>query len=427
MPALLRLTRLRAHAVARATFATLLGAAVLASAAGCGQGRADAPPAGAGGPPPAAVDTLTIAPRDVPVAFEYVGQVAGSREIEVRARVTGIVEKRLYAEGTAVNAGQPLFLLDPQPFRARLALAEAQLAQAQARVRQAARDEARIRPLAEAQAASRKEADDAASALDLARASLKAAEAQVLQARLDLGYTEVRAPLPGIVGRALKAEGSLADANGDNLLATLAQVDPAYVVYGVGEAERIRIADEIASGRLLVPSEGFSVRVKLSDGKVLDRTGRVAFRDYKSDPTTGSFAARAVLPNPDGRLAPGQFVRVMLHGAVRPQAIVVPQRAVLDSPNGKFVYVIGQGANGGPIAEPRPVQVGEWVRLDGLLANGWVIRDGLQPGDRVIVDGTARIFFPGAPVQPTDAHAAAEAAGATSPVAASSAAPTVTR
>ncbi len=350
---------------------------------------------------------MIVSPRDVPIDLEYVGHVAGSREIEIRARVTGIVQKRLYDEGAPVKTGQPLFLLDQAPFRARLALAEAQLAQAQARAKQAARDDKRIRPLAAAQAASRKEADDAASALDLALASVKAAEAQVDQARLDLGYTEIRAPLDGIVGRALKVEGSLADASGDNLLATLAQIDPAYVVYGVGETERMRLDHEIATRKLMVPANGFTVRVRLSDDQLLERTGRVEFRDYRADPATGTFAARAIVPNPDGRLAPGQFVRVMLQGAMRPQALVVPQRAVLDNPSGKFVYVVGSGANGVAIAEPRPVQVGEWVRLDGELANGWIIRDGLKPGDRVVVDGVARIFFPGAPINP-DAPKTAE-------------------
>jgi membrane fusion protein, multidrug efflux system len=366
-------------------------------------------PQGHGGMPPADVVVTTVALRDVPVEFEYVGQVAGSREVEVRARVTGIIEKRLYEEGAVLKAGQPMFLIDPAPFRARMASAEAAMAQAQARLKQADREYSRIKPLADEQAVSRKEADDAASALDLARAAVKSAEADLTSARIDLGYTEVRAPLGGVSGRALKVEGALASATGDSLLATLAQTDPANVNYGVGEEEALRLRDEAANGKLVLPKAGFAVKLKLSDGSVLDRVGRIDFHDYKADSGTGSFAARATVANADGKLAPGQFVRVLLGGATRPQAVVLPQRAVLDSPNGKFVYVVGQGKEGATIAQPRPVQVGEWVKLEGDLANAWVIRDGLKPGDQVIVDGTARIFFPGAPVKVGAAPAAQSA------------------
>ncbi len=367
---------------------------------------------GHGGMPPADVAVTTVSLRDVPVDFEYVGQVAGSREIEVRARVTGIIEKRLYEEGTLLKAGQPMFLIDQAPFRARVASAEAALTQAQARLKQAEREYNRIKPLAAEQAVSQKDADDAASAFELARAAVKSAEADLTTARIDLGYTEVRAPLGGVAGRALKVEGGLAAAGGDSLLATLAQTDPAHVNYGVGEEEALRLRDEAANGKLVLPKDGFAVKLKLSDGSMLDRVGRIDFHDYKADSNTGSFAARASVPNADGKLAPGQFVRVILSGATRPQAVVLPQRAVLDSPNGKYVYVVGQGKEGATIAQPRPVQVGEWVKLDGDLANAWVIRDGLKPGDQVIVDGTARIFFPGAPIKVGGAAPAAQSAPA---------------
>lgn len=369
---------------------------VAAGLSGCGP---SGPQAGHGGMPPAAVTVMEVQPRDVPVQFEYVGQVAGSREIEVRARVNGIVEKRLYQEGSRVSKDQLLFQIDAAPYRARAAAAEAKVDQARAQLAQAEREYARTKPLAELEAASRKEADDLLSQRDLARAALKSAEADLMQARIDLGYTDVRAPLAGVVGRALKQEGSLAVAGVDSLLATLAQTDPAYVYFGVGEAEYLAQREDVAAGRLKLDKEGFVVQLKTADGRLLERTGKLGFQDYKADTSTGAFTIRANFANADNKLSPGQFVRVLLTGALRPEAIVVPQRAVLDSPNGKFVYVAEAGAQGGVVASPRPVKLGEWAKLDGELVNAWVIREGLKPADRVIIEGTARIFVPGSPVQ----------------------------
>jgi membrane fusion protein (multidrug efflux system) len=386
-----------------------LSAMVLALAlAGCG--KEDGKQANGGMPPPA-VKVIEVAPREVPVRFEYVGQVAGSREIEVRARVTGIVEKRLYEEGQRIKEGQVMYRLDAAPYRARVAAAEAQLDQAKAQLAQADREYARIKPLADAEAASRRESDDALSQRDLARAAVKSAEAQVQTARIDLGYTDVRAPLGGLAGRALKVEGSLAVAGSDSLMTTLAQIDPAYVNFGVGEAEYLRTRDEIARGLLRLDNAGFVVKIRTSDGMEFPRTGRLGFEDYKADTSTGAFALRATFENRDGKLSPGQFVRVALSGATRPDALAVPQRAVLDSPNGKFVYVIAE-ADGKLLAQPRPVKLGEWAQLDGALENAWVIREGLQPGERIIVDGMARIFVPGSPVQIDNGQAPAAAPAA---------------
>lgn len=390
--------------------AGLLSATVLALAlAGCGKDKGGEH--AGGGMPPAAVKVMQVAPREVPVQFDYVGQVAGSREIEVRARVTGIVEKRLYEEGQRIREGQVMFRIDPAPYRARVAAAEAQLDQAKAQLAQAEREYARVKPLAEAEAASRKEADDALSTRDLARAAVKAAEAQLQQANIDLGYTDVRAPLAGVAGRAQKVEGSLAVAGADSLLTTLAQTDPAYVNFGVGEVEYLRTRDEVARGVLKLDPKGFTVQLKGSDGAAIPLSGRLGFQDYKADTSTGAFALRATFDNKEGRLSPGQFVRVQLAGASRPDALAVPQRAVLDSAQGKFVYVIGE-KDGKTIAQPRPVKLGEWTRLDGELANAWVIREGLQAGDRVIVDGMARIFVPGSPVHIDDGSAPAQAPAA---------------
>jgi membrane fusion protein (multidrug efflux system) len=366
-----------------------------------------------GGMPPAQVGVQKAAPADIAVDYEYVGQVAGSREVEVRARVNGIVEQRLFAEGQPVKAGQPLYRLDAAPYKAQQAAAEAALAQAQARVKQAERDVARLKPLVESQSASQRDLDNALSAQDIARADVKAAEARIAETRINVGYTDIRAPISGIAGRALKVEGALASAGGDSLLTTIAQVDPVYVNFGIGEAEYLRLKREQAEGKLRIPAGGYQVQLMSSDGAPLKSAGRIDFQDYRADGATGSFAMRANVANGGRELSPGQFVRVRLSGALRPQAISVPQRAVMDSAQGKFVYVVSPGEKGGTIALPRPVQVGEWVRLaNSVDRNGWVIRDGLKPGDEVIVDGTARIFFPGAPVaaSPLGAAPAAPAA-----------------
>lgn len=390
--------------------AALLSAVLLALAlAGCGKDKDSG--GGNGGMPPAAVKVVEVLPREVPVHFDYVGQVAGSREIEVRARVTGIVEKRLYEEGQRIKEGQVMYRLDAAPYRARVAAADAQLDVAKAQLAQAEREYARVKPLADAEAASRKDADDAQSQRDLARAGVKSAEAQLQTARIDLDYTDVRAPLGGIAGRALKVEGSLAVAGADSLLTTLVQIDPAYVNFGVGEAEYLRTRDEIAKGTLKLDPAGFLVKIRGSDGAEFPRAGRLGFEDYKADTSTGAFALRATFENRDGKLSPGQFMRVQLSGTTRPDAIAVPQRAVLDSPNGKFVYVIAE-ADGKLLAQPRPVKLGEWAQLDGELGNAWVIREGLKTGERVIVDGMARIFVPGSPVRIDDGQAPPPAAPA---------------
>ena len=390
--------------------------ALAAMLAACGKGEAQG---GFQGMPPAAVTYEVVAARDVPVEREFVGQTNGSREVEIRARVNGIVEKRLYEEGTVVRAGQPLFKLDASTYAAAVAQAEAGVATAEANMKLAERDYTRLKPLVEAKAISQKEWDNAASNLDVTRAQLKHAQAQLQVARVDFGYTDIRAPIPGVVGRALKVEGALANASGDSLLATLAQTDPMHVNFSIADTDRTATQEEIAAGSLKLPAGGYIVRLKNAEGKALKQTGKLDFSDYKADANTGAYAARAIVANADGALAPGQFVRVVLAGAVRPNAIVVPQRAVLDGPMGKFVYLVGQGKDGKSMAaEPRPVVPGDWVVLAGNPAgpiNAWVIRRGLKAGDKVIIDGMARIFAPGQPVLPMTAEEAAKAAAVQAP------------
>lgn len=379
---------------------------ILLCLAACGKAPQGA---GMGGFPPPEVVALTVSARDVPIDFEYVGQSAGSREVEIRARVTGIVDKRFFEEGSQVWAGQPLFRLDAAAYAADVAAADADVATAEARVKQAEREYARLKNLVEAKAESQKVLDDASANRDLAAAGLKAAKARLSRTKIDLAYTRIDAPISGTIGKALKVEGSLVSAPGDSLLATMAQVHPIYVNFSIPENEQARIQQEAAAGQLRLPKQGFVVQVKTADGRVLPRKGRLNFSDYQADASTGSYPARAELANADHALSPGQFLRVLLSGAARPQAIALPQTAVLDGPMGKFVYLLGKGKNGMVVAEPRPVVLGEWVRLDGDTKNAWIVKQGLQPGDQVIVEGLAKIMMPGMPVKPVaPSHAPAQ-------------------
>ena len=379
---------------------TLLILACTAALAACGPSGSGAG-APHGGMPPAEVRTTTVQPQVVLAPFEYTGQTAGSREVEVRARVTGILLKRSFVEGGAVRQGQSLYTIDPAPFQAALARAEADVGVAAARLDQAKRESARLRILVADKFVSQKLADDAASSEAIGEAELKAARARLTEARLNLEYTRVESPINGIASRSLRSEGTLVSGS-DVLLTTVTQVDPIWVNFGIPDDERLRLQRETDAGRLVLPKDGrFEVSVRLADGSVYGRTGRLAFADIRISGQTGTSDARAELPNPEGRLRPGQFVRVTLSGATRPNAVLVPQRAVLEGPQGKFVYVVDEKST----AQARPVEVGEWVGSD------WIVTGGLKPGERVIIDGVMRIG-PGAPVKVADAAAPKPAADA---------------
>lgn len=375
------------RALPRAALALALALALSAAyLAACGEPAAEVPHA----MPAPAVSVITVQPQTVPVAFEYVGQTAGFREVEVRSRVEGILLKRNFTEGAPVKTGQSLFTIDPAPFRATLARAEADLAGAQARLARAERDARRLAPLFEAKAVSRKEFDDATSARQIALAEVQAAQARVQEARLDMKYTRVESPISGIASRALKSEGSLVSGP-DVLLTTVTQVNPMYVIFGMPETEQLRLREDVAAGRLKMPRDGrFDVKLTLSDGSQYKRAGKMDFADVRISETTGTSEGRAAIPNEDGSLRPGQFVRVQLTGAMRPDAIKVPQRSVMEGPQGKFVYVVNDQNK----AEPRPVQVADWS------GNNWIVSAGLQGGERVIVDGVMKVM-PGAVVSIT--------------------------
>ena len=385
----------------------LFGAAALA--AGCGDKPAGGPGgahggAQGGGMPPAQVSVITVEKRDVPVRYEYVAQTAGYREVEVRARVTGILLQRSYREGTAVNKGQPLFAIDPAPFQVALAKAEADLSAADVRLAQAKRELARLKPVLEARAISQKDMDDAASAEQVAGAEMQSARARVNEARLNLSYTRVESPIAGIAGRAAVSEGALV--SGPNvLLTTVTQTDPMYVNFGVPDREFLALRRDVDLGRLKLPVDRrFQAKIKLADGTLYEGTGALNFTDVRVNTQTGTSESRAEFSNKNNRLRSGEFVRLILDGALRPDAMVVPQRAVLESPKGKFVYVVSADNK----AEARPVEAGEWSN------DGWVINSGLKPGERVITDGVMKIG-PGAPVQIAAPLAANPASAAPAP------------
>ncbi|HEX6004307.1 MAG TPA: efflux RND transporter periplasmic adaptor subunit [Burkholderiales bacterium] len=362
--------------------------ALTVSLAACDPAAGTAGHGAPGGFPPAVVNVVNVEPRDLPVTYEYPAQTTGYREVEVRARVTGILERRNYREGSVVKQGQSLFTIDPEPFRVALARAEAEVAVADARLAQARREAERLKPVIEARAISQKEYDDAVSAQQIAEAELKSARARANEAKLNLQYTRVEAPISGVTSRSAVSEGTLV--SGPNvLLTTVTQTDPTYVIFGIPDREYLALRRDVAAGRLKLPEQGrFKAHIKLADGKPYGRQGVVNFTDVRVNPQTGTSEARAEFANPDGALRTGEFVRIVLEGAVRPAAIVVPQRAVLEGPKGKFVYVVSSEGK----AEARPVEVGDWA------GEGWVINAGIKAGERVILDGVLKLG-PGAPVK----------------------------
>jgi len=344
------------------------------------------------GMPPPEVLTTTVAAQSLPLGFEYVGQTAGSREVEVRARVPGIILKRNFTEGAPVKEGQSLYTIDPAQLEAAAARAEADVVAAQARLEQAKRNAARLKPLYAEKAVSQKENDDAVSAEEISAADLKAARARLTEAKLSLSYTKVEAPVSGVASRSLRSEGSLVGGP-ETLLTTVMQVDPMWVNFGIPDNEQAQLSRDVQSGRVALPKDGaFEVALKLADGSIYELAGKLNFSDVRVSPTTGTREARAELPNPKGVLRPGEFVRVILRGATRPNAITVPQRAVMDGPQGKFVYIVDEKST----AQPRPIEVGEWA------GDAWIINKGVQPGDKVIVEGLMRLG-PGAPVRIAEA------------------------
>jgi membrane fusion protein, multidrug efflux system len=367
------------------------------SLGGCGRG-ASTPSAGAtAAPPPIGVTVLAVAPQRVPVVFDTVGQTEGAKQVEVRARVSGILQKQLYREGDSVGAGAPLFQIDRAPFEIALAQARAQLEEDKARTEQTQREEARLKPLAQDRAISRKEYDDALSAAQLAAAAQQQSAAKLREAELNLSYTLATAPVAGVTGRAEHSEGTLitTDAAG-SLLTTINQVNPIWVRFSLAESDLAKIP----AGRL-GGAGPVDVQLILPDGSPYPARGRLNFAATAIDTRLGTQQLRAEFDNAKQQLLPGQFVRVRITAGARDNVVLVPQAAVMQTEKSFLVFVVDAENK----AALRTVQMGDWVGSD------WMVLSGLGAGDRVIVDNLLKVR-PGAPVTPNAPAAIAPATAA---------------
>ncbi|MDN3515984.1 efflux RND transporter periplasmic adaptor subunit [Aquisalimonas lutea] len=354
---------------------------VAAALAACGSEQGSGGqggPAGPGGGGPAPVTVITAEAGSVDVEQQYAGRVRGSREVEVRNRVEGVLEERLYREGQIVEQGEAMFRIDSEPFEVAVRAAEAELATVQADLAQARREWERTSRLYERNAVSERERDQARSALELARAQVAVAEARVEQAQLDLDYTEVKAPVSGVTSLEARPEGSLLEQGA--LLSTIVQQDPVHVRFALPESDAA--IQRTAREAMRDGGDGDhkrEARVILPDGSEYERTGVIDFTASTIDSSTGTVLARAVFDNPDDVLIPGQFVRVRVLLRTLDDVIVVPEKAVGSGPEGPQVYLVGDDST----ARSRPVELGP------VTPEGQVILDGLEPGDRVVVNGLA--------------------------------------
>ena len=354
---------------------TLTGLLLVASLVGCGSEET---------PPQAGVEVtvVKVIPQDTPITTEFVGKTQSSRRVEIRSRVEGFLEKRLYTEGTLVQEGQALFQMDQKPFQAQLDAAQAELAQQKARLGTATANLKRVKPLAAENALPQKELDDAEGSYRSARAAVEAAQAKVVQADLNMGYTTIVSPVTGLSSFANQREGAYIGLGSGSLLTYVAQLDPMWVEFSISENQILKQQQEAREGLLIPPQDhNYEVEVVLADGSTYPHTGRITFADASLSEETGTFLVRAELPNPDMQLRPGQFVRARIKGAMRPKAILLPQRAVQQGAKGSFVWIVDDKGQ----AEFRPVKVGRWY------GDEWFIDEGLQEGEIVVVDGALRL------------------------------------
>lgn len=346
------------------------------------------------------VGAVRVEPQNVPLSFEFSARAQGSKETEVRARVGGILLKRNYVEGSAVKEGDVLFEIDPDQYQVALDRAVANMAQVEANLKNAQTDWQRKDKLAKDRIVSEKALDEARAALDSYKAAYLQAKAEVNAAQLNLDYTKVTAPISGITSMETQSEGSLITANGE--LTSITQLDPIYVIFSASENEILSLTNMVDRGLIKNPynkSEIFA-RVQFSDGTTYNQDGKINFINPSIDETTGTIKLRAVFPNPEQRLRPGQFLRLVMEGLTRINALLVPQEAVMQSGAGSYVYRVNDEG------KVESVQI-----RTGLIApdGSWIIDEGLNPGDVIVTGGLMKIR-PGMAVQPKFADAP-EAAG----------------
>jgi membrane fusion protein (multidrug efflux system) len=363
----------------------LIWALIAASSAGCSKEK---PPEQRPAPQ---VSVVTVAPATIPYVQTFVAQTESSRQVDIVARVSGFLDKIAYQEGELVKDGQLLFQLDPKPFQAQLDAARGELQSQQARLSTATANLNRIKPLAEQNAVSRADLDRAQGDFDSANAAVFAARAKVREAELNLGYTSIRSPVTGLASRSLQRQGAFINSMSEGARLTyVAAIDPIWVNFSVSQNQMAGWKAMAASSQLVRPKDdNYEVELVMSDGAPYPEKGRINFADPSFSQDTGSFLVRAVIPNPKRDLRPGMFVTANIKGAMRPDAVVVPQLAVQQGPNGHLVYVIKQDGT----AEVRPVVVGDFYGEKDI-----VIVSGLQAGDRVVTDGVLKVM-PGKPVQ----------------------------
>jgi membrane fusion protein (multidrug efflux system) len=388
--------------------------AVAVSLAGCGANEG-ASMSGQGKAPPPSVGVVTVADQVVALQTELPGRVSPVRVAQVRARVNGVVLKRLFREGSEVKAGQVLYEIDAAPYRATADSAQASVAKAQANLEQASALVSRNQPLVQENAISKQDFATLVTNQKQAAADLAAARAAATSADINLDYATVRAPISGRIGQSLVTEGALVSQNEATALAVIQQTDTVYVNFTQSSADVLRLRKAIAAKQMRSKSDGsVPVRVVLEDGSELSRSGKLLFADLTVDATSGQITLRAEVPNADGLLLPGQYVRVRLSQAELPSGILLPQQAVTRTGQGDTVLVVD--TEGKPT--PRPVTVG------GEQNNQWVILSGLQKGEQVIVDGFQKMMVPGMPVKPvpwTPAGAEPAATAASTPAPSASA------
>lgn len=379
------LSKNRLHYSIRMIPYAILSTLLLLPFAGCGRDKKTTTP-----PPATEVVVITLQPREVPALFPFVAQIQSSHQVDVMARVNGFLEKISYREGEPVRQGQVLFQLDKKPFVAAANAAKAELDTRKSQLWTAKATLDRIKPLAEQNAASKSDLDNAIGNYKTAEAGVQQAQANYEKALLDLGYTTITSPVSGVAGQSLMREGGYITAGSSSAKLTyVAKLDPAWVDFSVSQNDQANLRKEVESGRLVRPKDNrYTVDLELSDGRRYPQAGVVNFADPTFNRDTGTFLVRAEIPNPKGILRPGMYVKAYMKGATRPNAMVVPQRAVQQSSNGHVVFV----ANDKGLAEVRPITVGDW------LENEWIISQGLKPGDRVIVDGFMKLA-PGSPVK----------------------------
>lgn len=382
-----------------------LGAAVAAalSLAACGQKDVPAGArgggAGGGAPPPPEVAVVTVQPATVGLTTDLPGRLEPSRVAQVRARATGILQKRVFAEGSDVRAGQVLYQIDAAPYQAtqqaaqaQLAQAQASLAQARANLAQASATVGRYRPLVAANAVSKQEFDAALTAEKAAMAAEKAGLAQVAAGRaavssasINVGYATVTAPISGRIGRSLVTEGALVSATEGTQLAVIQQINPLYLNVTQSAIDAMQLRQALHSGKLARAggAHAAKVQVLLENGQVYDQTARLLFTDLTVDPATGQVSLRAEVPNPAGLLLPGMYVRARVEQAQVENAMLLPQQAVTRGSKGDTVLVV---APDGSVA-PRP------VKISGAQGHQWIVSDGLKPGEQVMVEGAMKLMM----------------------------------